>query len=333
MPDYTERVNRLRVLWNKGRNIYSSFYTELNEARLEVGDAGFASWCFDELRISLSVLNEHAKILKAADAAIVKEGLARAGKMQREANRAANAKAKQVREANAKIKADEAKAQQDKEAKEAKKIAQADARVRRRTAGGAPPRPKTDTTVSPSTKPVKDLWIANAITQVRDWLPHFRGTGTELKDLLLRDRLVSPPKSESVWGRMIQAGETHGVLEKTGDVSPIMQHGRAPPIYRVKTSSEQPVEQTPRQPENAKCVQLLAECRTIEATSRVELGKRYAEMKREVDEQRVGLNSDGKSWSWNQWSAVYIERSRSDIWKCIEEYEQSKVVHLSRANA
>jgi hypothetical protein len=98
MVDFSERAARLRVLWNRGRNIYSSFYTELDEARREIGDARFADWCFNELRISLSILNETVRVLKSADAGVVKAELARARDAEKEIKKEMAAQNRQARE-------------------------------------------------------------------------------------------------------------------------------------------------------------------------------------------------------------------------------------------
>jgi flagellar biosynthesis GTPase FlhF len=96
--DFTDSAQRLRVMWNKGRNMYSAFYTELDSVRREVGDDQFADWCFHKLRISLSILNETARVLKAADASVVKTELAKAREVEKEAKKRAAEQAKRERE-------------------------------------------------------------------------------------------------------------------------------------------------------------------------------------------------------------------------------------------
>jgi len=96
--DFTDSAQRLRVMWNKGRNMYSAFYTELDNVRREVGDEHFADWCFHKLRISLSILNETARVLKSADASVVKAELAKARDAEREAKKRAAEQTKLERE-------------------------------------------------------------------------------------------------------------------------------------------------------------------------------------------------------------------------------------------
>src|ERR1700730_8849449 len=73
-----DRINRMRTLWKKGRNMYASFFTELGEVRKEIGDEALAHWCAAELYIGLSVINDSAKLLLKGDAQRVRDDLARA---------------------------------------------------------------------------------------------------------------------------------------------------------------------------------------------------------------------------------------------------------------
>lgn len=109
MTDYTETTSRLRVLWNRGRQFYSSFYAELQTARAEIGDDRFADWCFYELRISLSIMQNVAAVLQKADAERVKQELmvskrlAQAqAKAARDAARAASQRKREAATASAK---------------------------------------------------------------------------------------------------------------------------------------------------------------------------------------------------------------------------------------
>jgi len=90
-PDYSEKIDRIRVLWNRARNMYSSAFAVLDEVRSEIGDERFASWCFHELHISLSILNNTSAILKSEDAAIVRDKNKRAKEYAKEQRRAAKA--------------------------------------------------------------------------------------------------------------------------------------------------------------------------------------------------------------------------------------------------
>lgn len=90
-------------------------------------------------------------------------------------------------------------------------------------------------------------------------------------------------------------------------------------------------------PDNEVLAGLLAECEGIERTRRIELGKRYAAMKDVVQAHRAGKNEDHKYWTWGEWAARYIPRSRPDVWKCIQEYvascnnsQHENVIHLHK---
>lgn len=99
MTDYTDQAARLRVLWNKGRQAFSSFYSELGQAHAEIGNEQFGDWCFYELQISLSICNQVAKILKEADARRVKDDLTVAREEERKQKRERLALEKQRRDA------------------------------------------------------------------------------------------------------------------------------------------------------------------------------------------------------------------------------------------
>jgi hypothetical protein len=215
MTDYSERASKLRVLWNKGRNMYSAFYSELNEARREIGDEQFANWCFTELRISLSILNEAARLLKSADAGVVRTELARAVQANKEIVAHARQAAKEERERLA----------------EQKKREQAELRKERKHAARVE---------------YKKAWREN-------------------KAIALRRAM----------------------------------------------------------PENAELSRLLAECATIEKTSRAELGRHYMVMKEIVQTQKAGRDERGEHWTWGKWSRTYIDRSPRDIDRCIVEFQTS----------
>lgn len=75
-PDFTETGARLRVLWNRGRQIYSTFFAELATVRQEFNDdARFADWCFYDLKISVSILQNASALLKKADTKRVQDEL------------------------------------------------------------------------------------------------------------------------------------------------------------------------------------------------------------------------------------------------------------------
>ncbi len=76
--DLDQQADRLKALWKSGRDKYSSFFAVLEEVRQVIGDAALASWCYNELRIGLSVITTTKDILRKADAARVKSELAAA---------------------------------------------------------------------------------------------------------------------------------------------------------------------------------------------------------------------------------------------------------------
>jgi flagellar biosynthesis GTPase FlhF len=57
-----EKIDRLRVQWDKSRNMFHSFLTGIDEVRREIGDdAAFGKWCFYDLgigTISIKTLTE-----------------------------------------------------------------------------------------------------------------------------------------------------------------------------------------------------------------------------------------------------------------------------------
>jgi len=68
---------------------------------------------------------------------------------------------------------------------------------------------------------------------------------------------------------------------------------------------------------------LLAECAQIEKTSRVELGRRYAEMREIVEAQHAGINpATGEPWLWDAWREVLLQRSWRDTHDCIAQFMQ-----------
>jgi hypothetical protein len=91
--------DKLKVLWQKGRNYFSSFYVELGDARNEIrDDKKFASWCVTDLRIGLDTLTSVSKVLKKADADVVKRELANARDADRTERRAKKAAERKERE-------------------------------------------------------------------------------------------------------------------------------------------------------------------------------------------------------------------------------------------
>jgi hypothetical protein len=70
------QAQRLRALWKSGRDKYASFFVVLDEVRAEIGNDALADWCFDNLRIGISVIRQTRKVLRETDAAIVERNLA-----------------------------------------------------------------------------------------------------------------------------------------------------------------------------------------------------------------------------------------------------------------
>jgi hypothetical protein len=83
--------DKLKVLWQKGRNYFATFFVELGDVRKQIdNDDEFASWCFTDLHIGLERLIKTSNLLKKDDAAKVKQDLA----FVREAERRRKAAAK-----------------------------------------------------------------------------------------------------------------------------------------------------------------------------------------------------------------------------------------------
>ncbi len=62
-----QQVLRLQALFKSGRDKLQSFFAVLNEVRLEIGDQALPSWCFNELHIGFSVVDNIAKVLVKTD--------------------------------------------------------------------------------------------------------------------------------------------------------------------------------------------------------------------------------------------------------------------------
>jgi flagellar biosynthesis GTPase FlhF len=78
---------------------------------------------------------------------------------------------------------------------------------------------------------------------------------------------------------------------------------------------------------------LLAECKHIEKISRIERGRRYAEMQEIVNKRQAGNNpATGKRWFWGAWCKTHIQRSERDIGKCIAEFIGHNALKLNDDN-
>lgn len=83
IPD--EQIERMRVLWKKGRNMFASFFTEAEVARQQINnDELFASWCFFQLHIDIQTISNVAVVLKQDDAARVRNEFSEAKKAEKE---------------------------------------------------------------------------------------------------------------------------------------------------------------------------------------------------------------------------------------------------------
>ncbi len=69
---------RLRVKWDKGRNYFQTFFSELDQVRKGMDSATFTEWCIKELHLGVGIIVNAANVLKSIDAALVKETLATA---------------------------------------------------------------------------------------------------------------------------------------------------------------------------------------------------------------------------------------------------------------
>ncbi len=76
-------------------------------------------------------------------------------------------------------------------------------------------------------------------------------------------------------------------------------------------------------PDNTELRRLLAELASLEKRSRIELGRIYLAMQEIVDTQQAGKDEFDRPWTWVNWAAQYIKRSRSSIKQCIADYTKS----------
>jgi hypothetical protein len=113
--------DKLKVLWQKGRNYFSTFFVELADVRKAIGnDRDFAFWCINDLHIGLDALTNVSSILKKTDASFVKRDLAAAREAERarkSVERAAREKAAAEERAKKALEKEQKKAQDKKERK------------------------------------------------------------------------------------------------------------------------------------------------------------------------------------------------------------------------
>jgi hypothetical protein len=91
-----EQIARLTALWKSGRDKFRSFYTVLEEVRVEIGDDALALWCVKNLRVSLGIITDTRKVLNEADARMVRDQLATANRAERERKRKEMAEAREA---------------------------------------------------------------------------------------------------------------------------------------------------------------------------------------------------------------------------------------------
>jgi hypothetical protein len=113
--------DKLRVLWQKGRNYFTSFFIELENIRREIGnDKEFASWCFMDFHVGLDALVGVSDVLKATDAKIIKRELATALELEKE-ERKAKREEEKARKAQAAAEKAQKQVQKKKEASHERK--------------------------------------------------------------------------------------------------------------------------------------------------------------------------------------------------------------------
>jgi hypothetical protein len=120
-----------------------------------------------------------------------------------------------------------------------------------------------------------------------------------------------------------QAAEQHAELGARGKLQAEAPEQRAARLARKKREKAIRRAKLSEGPENPDLRQLLAEVVRIEKPSRIELGRVYLEMKTIVENKQAGKDEYSRFWTWGSWASLYLHRSRTDIWKCIEEYVAS----------
>jgi hypothetical protein len=79
-----DTAHRLRTLWDKGRNQYSSFFAILEGVRKEIGDSALPIYCRDELGINFGLVEKAKGFLKKDDEIAVRTGLILAKRAEKE---------------------------------------------------------------------------------------------------------------------------------------------------------------------------------------------------------------------------------------------------------
>jgi hypothetical protein len=76
MDDPDQVAKRARVLWDKARNMYGSFFVEISAMRDRLGDDdAFDEWMHRKVGVSLGVAIRISNVLREADARRVHEDL------------------------------------------------------------------------------------------------------------------------------------------------------------------------------------------------------------------------------------------------------------------
>jgi hypothetical protein len=82
--DLEERAKHCRVLWEKGRNMYTSFFAVLADVMPTMSEKEFETWCFKSVGVSLPMAIKVSEVLKSGDALQVQIELKRAVRLARE---------------------------------------------------------------------------------------------------------------------------------------------------------------------------------------------------------------------------------------------------------
>lgn len=192
-----EQIDRMRVLWKKGRNMFSSFFAETDTVKKQINnDTLFSQWCFFQLQIDVTTISNMAAILRQGDAARIRTEFAEAKRAEKE-RREVDAHARRMEAQDRKNaldakKADNAlvKAKRAEEAKRAKTIKIAASRKAARAA-------RTAVGVT-ALEIAKTAWLANPTAKEKDIIAASKvGQGTVAKARAILVELGRLPKAEA----------------------------------------------------------------------------------------------------------------------------------------
>lgn len=82
--DLDEEAKRCRVMWEKGRNMYTAFFSALSDVQGALSPEDFDNWCFKSVGVSLNVALKASGVLREADRLRVESSLKRAAQEARE---------------------------------------------------------------------------------------------------------------------------------------------------------------------------------------------------------------------------------------------------------